>query len=165
MAAMDDSCFDGTAFAREFGQLFREIYGLAVRRIDDGREALSAETAALLMHLARSGPMTLMEMVRHFHRAPSTLSVKIAALEADGLLARQRDEADARRALIWLSPQGRQALDQAMQVLDGSSLDRAAQRLSPAQRTQLLQGLRALTTALSFPHPPEPGAKHDDDTL
>ncbi len=137
------------AFAHEFGQLYRELYRLAVRQVDDGREPLSPETTALLLHLAQTGPMSLSDMARHFDRALSTLSVKVAALEAQGLLARQRDDEDARRALIWLSANGRQALSDALEVLDRPRLAAAAERLNAGQRAHLVMGLQALVNAFS----------------
>jgi DNA-binding MarR family transcriptional regulator len=144
---------DTQAFARQFGQLYRELYQRAVRRIDAPRDAPSAETTALLLHLAQGGPMTLSELSRHFDRALSTLSAKVSALEDQGLLARQRDEADARRALIWLSPAGREHLLQALEVLDATLLAAAAQSLLPEQRSTLLATLQSLIAAL--PHHPE----------
>lgn len=142
------------AFARAFGELYRELYWLGVRRIDDARDAPSSETISLLMHLAQAGPMTLSELARHLDRALSTLSAKVAALEADGLLARQRDDDDARRALIWLSPAGREALAQALQVLDPQRLAAAAGRLEATRRQQIIDGLQALVAALPPPDPP-----------
>lgn len=142
---------DQQAFAREFGALYRELYRVAVRRIDDGREKVSAETTALLLHLAQAGPMTLSEMARHFGRAMSTLSVKIAALEAQGWLSRQPDPDDARRAEIWLSPAGRAVLEEAVEVLDTPRLAAAAHALDAAQRAALLQGLRQLIGAMPAP--------------
>jgi DNA-binding MarR family transcriptional regulator len=141
---------DAQAFARDFGDLYRQLYQRAVRRIDDAREAPSAETTALLLHLAQAGPMTLSELARHFDRALSTLSAKVSALETQGLLARQRDDTDARRALIWLSPAGRSHLLEALEVLDRTLLATAAQALRPEQRSALLAGLHTLIAAL--PH-------------
>jgi DNA-binding MarR family transcriptional regulator len=141
-------------FAREFGALYRELYRLAVRRVDDGREVLAAETTALLLHLSQTGPATLSELTMHLDRAPSTLSVKVAELESRGLLSRQRDAADARRALIWLTPAGRAALIEALEVLDAGALASAASRVSPQQLDHLLGGLRALIAALPTTHSP-----------
>ena len=151
---------DTQAFARQFGQLYRELYRRAVRRIDDPRDALSAETTALLLHLAQGGPMTLSELSRHFDRALSTLSAKVSALEDQGLLARQRDEADARRALIWLSPAGREQLLQALEVLDTALLASAAASMPAQQRSALLAGLQSLIAALPHTHHPE-GSRDD----
>lgn len=142
---------DEQDFAREFGALYRELYRVAVRRIDDGRDKVSAETTAVLLHLAQAGPMTLSEMAQHFGRAMSTLSAKVAALEAQGWLARQPDPTDARRAEIWLSPAGRAVLDEALQVLDTSRLAHAAARLDEARRDALLQGMRELIAAVPAP--------------
>lgn len=145
---------DAQLFAQAFGDLYRELYGRAVRRIDDAREAPSAETVALLLHLSQAGPLTLSELARHLDRALSTLSAKVAALEADGLLARQRDDADARRALIWLSPAGRAALTRAQEVLDLQRLAAAAAQLDGPRRRQIIDGLQALVAALPPPDPP-----------
>ncbi|HEX5682596.1 MAG TPA: MarR family winged helix-turn-helix transcriptional regulator [Ideonella sp.] len=138
-------------FAREFGALYRELYRVAVRRIDDGRDKVSAETTALMLHLAQAGPMTLSEMAQHFGRAMSTLSAKVAALESQGWLTRQPDPADARRAEIWLSAAGHAALDEAVDVLDTRRLAVAAEVLDPAQRMALLQSLRQLIAAVPTP--------------
>jgi DNA-binding MarR family transcriptional regulator len=135
-------------FAHEFGALYRELYRLAVRRVDDARDVLSAETTALLLHLSQTGPQTLSELTMHLDRAPSTLSAKVAELESQGILARQRDESDARRALIWMTPAGRAALLQALEVLDTTVLVAAADRVDPFRLTQLLDGLRSLIAAL-----------------
>jgi len=154
---------DAPTFAAQFGELYRELYRLAVRRVEDGRSVMSAETTALLLHLAQAGPMSLSALTRHFARAASTLSVKVAELEAQGLLARQRDAQDGRRALIWLSPAGREALLQALEVLDTPRLASAAVQLSEPQRRQLLDGLATLIAALPPPEtdsPPPPGGAH-----
>lgn len=143
---------DEQDFAREFGSLYRELYRVAVRRIDDSRDKVSAETTALLLHLAQTGPMTLSEMAQHFGRAMSTLSVKVAALEAQGWLSRQPDPTDARRAEIWLSPVGRAVLDEAVDVLDTPRLAVAAETLDAVQRAALLQSLRQLIAAVPSPH-------------
>jgi DNA-binding MarR family transcriptional regulator len=135
-------------FAQQFGQLYRELYRLAARRVDDSRAVLSDETTALLQHLAQVGPSRLSELAHHFGRALSTLSAKISALEAEGLLARQRDDDDARQVLIWLSPAGRQALLNALDVLDRPRIAAAADQLDAPQRQQLLDGLRALLAGL-----------------
>ncbi|MEK8031769.1 MarR family winged helix-turn-helix transcriptional regulator [Ideonella sp. DXS29W] len=142
---------DEQRFARQFGALYRELYRVAVRRIDDGRDKLSPETTALLLHLAQAGPMTLSDMAQHFGRALSTLSAKVAALEAQGWLARQIDPADARRAEIWLSAAGRQMLDEAIEVLDTPRLATAAATLDAAQRDLLLQAMQHLIQAMPPP--------------
>lgn len=147
---------DADRFAERLAHAYREIYRHAVRRVDDGRDALSGETTALLLHLAQAGPSTLTELARHFGRALSTLSVKVDGLEADGLLARQRDEDDARRLFVWLTPLGRARLLDALEVLDTALVSRAAARLDPARRSALLDGLEELIAAFSTAHEGDP---------
>ncbi len=153
---------DAHDFAQQFNQLYGALYRMAAKRVVDARELMSPETAALLMHLAQTGPLTLSEMALHFDRALSTLSVKVAALEADGLLARQADAGDARKALIWLSPSGRQTLEQALEVLDAQHLTMAAEQLSLAQRQELLAALQALINLLPHSNPSLERTCHDN---
>lgn len=142
-------------FARRFGLLYREVYLRAVRRIDDGRERLSPETTALLLHLAQAGPSTLTELARHLQRSASTLSAKVSALESAGLLSRQRDADDARSSLIWLAPAGREALLLALEVLDAPRIAEAAVALDDAQRHQLIEALQRLVQAIPAPTHPD----------
>lgn len=142
---------DEARFAAGVNDAFRAIYERGARRVADARERPSPETMALLLHLAQAGPLTLTELAQHLARAPSTLSAKAAALEAQGLLARQADESDGRKALLWLSPAGRAALDEALQPLDAARLAAAAARLSAAERTSVVQALATLHAALQGP--------------
>jgi len=139
---------DAADFARRFAQAYGDIYLLAVRRVRDKRERLSSETTAFLLHLAEAGPMTLTELSRHLDRAPSTLSEMVDHLQAKRLLRRETDPADARRSLIWLTAEGRARLAEALEVLDGARLARAADRLAPDQREDLARLLGVLAQAL-----------------
>lgn len=139
---------DAHTFARQFGSLYREIYERAVQRVADPRDRLAAETVALLLHLAQLGPATLSELTRHLGRSLSTLSAKVAALESDGLVSRQRDADDARKSMIWLSPTGQRRLAQALEVLDGERLSVAAGSWDAARRQHLIDELSALMNAL-----------------
>jgi DNA-binding MarR family transcriptional regulator len=140
-------------FARTFEELFRATYANAVRRIRDKRERPSAETVALLNHLALSGPLTLSEMGRHFSRAESTLSEVIDHLEAKGWLERDRDPADRRRVLVWLGADGQAALAESTRVLDQASLAQAAARLAQPERADLLRLFTAFVRHLKEPIP------------
>jgi DNA-binding MarR family transcriptional regulator len=135
-------------FATAFEDLFRSTYLRAVRRVRDKRERLTPETVAFLDHLAISGPLTPGELSRHLDRAPSTLSEMIDHLLAKGLLDRDRDPADARRSLVWLSQAGRAALIEARQVLDPDILARAAGSLSDSERAEFLKIFHSLVAGL-----------------
>ena len=135
-------------FAATFEDLFRTTYLRAMRRVRDKRERVTPETVALLDHLAMSGPLTPGELSRHLDRAPSTLSEMLDHLLAKGLLERDRDPADARKSLIWLSGAGRAALVEARQVLDPQSLTRAAAALPDADRAVFLDTFSRFVSSL-----------------
>ena len=141
------------AFAAEFEALFRATYRAAVRRVRDKRERLSPETVALLDHLAAAGPLTAGELSRHVDRAPSTLTEMVDHLVDKGLLTRDRDPADARRSLIWLTDAGQAALIEARNVLDLDVLARAGAELTPEQRDSLIDHFRAFVAHLRGPRP------------
>jgi len=140
-----------TEFAAAFEDLFRSTYLRAVRRVRDKRERLTPETVAFLDHLAMSGPLTPGELSRHLDRAPSTLSEMIDHLLAKGLLERDRDPADARKSLVWLSEAGRAALIEARQVLDPDILVRAAASLSEFDRAEFLKTFHSFVAGLKGP--------------
>jgi len=142
-------------FAAQVNVAYQALYHLAARRVADLRELPSVETLALLTHLAQSGPLTLSEMSTHLQRALSTLSVKVAALEEQGLLARQTDPADARRSLIWLSPHGRETVESARQVLCPERLAAAGRHLPASQRERIVQALEELRLVLTHPSDPD----------
>ena len=139
---------DADAFADRFALDYQDVYLHAVRRVRDKRDQLTPETTAFLLHLAEAGPMTLTELSRHLSRAPSTLSEMVDHLAAKALVRREPDPDDARRALIWLTACGREALAEEMRVLDHGRLVRAAARLDPARRALLAEALGDLVKAL-----------------
>jgi DNA-binding MarR family transcriptional regulator len=145
-------------FAPEFEALFRATYLKAVRRIRDKRERLSPESVAFLDHLAAAGPMSLGEIARHIGRAASTLSEMVDHLVAKGLLTRDRDEADARRSLIWLTDAGQAALIEARNVLETAQLAAAGAALTAEDRAVFLDLYRQFVAALP---PPDKEPDHE----
>lgn len=138
-------------FAQRFDRAYQDVYLLAVRRLRDKRERLSAESTAFLLHLAEAGPLTLTELARHLHRAQSTTSEMVDHLIAKALIKRQPDPGDRRRALIWLTDQGREALAEALAVLDEQRLVAAAARFPPAKREALAVLLEDFILILKTP--------------
>ena len=141
------------AFAADFEDLFRATYRAAVRRLRDKRERLSPETVALLDHLAAAGPLTAGELARHVDRAPSTLTEMVDHLVEKDLLTRDRDPADARRSLIWLTDAGQAALLESRNVLDLDVLAAAGASLTPEQRQTLIEHFRAFVAHLKGTRP------------
>jgi DNA-binding MarR family transcriptional regulator len=90
----------------------RVSLGLLVRRIrlvPAGGELTMPETAALA-RLDRGGPATSSALARQEQISPQSMGVTLAGLEARGLVERRPDPADGRRAVLSLTPAGREVL-------------------------------------------------------
>jgi DNA-binding MarR family transcriptional regulator len=108
----------------------------------------------VLEHLAMTGPLTIGEAAGHLDRAQSVVSEIVSHLENQGLLERERDPADRRRTLVWLTPAGLSALRQDREVLGLDLLARALGRMPPGQADALIAALQSLVAAASPPDPP-----------
>lgn len=151
------------ARAERFAELFRAVY-LTFHRRDRPRSELSGASRAVLEHLALAGPLTIGEAAAHMRRAQSVISEIVTHLERDGLLEREVDPGDRRRTLIWLAPDGHEALRRDRDVLGIDLLARAMARLPPDQADALNAGMRALVEqAQSQGLGPNGGDIHDHD--
>lgn len=131
------------ARAERFAELFRAVY-LTFHRRDRPRSQLPGASRAVLEHLALAGPLTIGEAAAHMRRAQSVVSEIVTHLERDGLLERENDPGDRRRTLIWLTPDGQEALRRDRDVLGIDLLARAMARLPPDRADALNAGMRAL---------------------
>lgn len=134
--------------AGEFAQLFRAVY-LTFHRRDTPRGQLANASLAVLEHLALAGPLTIGETAAHLRRAQSVVSEIVSHLERQGLLERERDPADRRRTLVWLTQAGQATLRRQREVLSEELLTGALGRMPPQQVQALLGGLRALVQSVT----------------
>jgi DNA-binding MarR family transcriptional regulator len=141
--AADD---DPAALAATFAALFRAVY-LTYHRRDGPRSGLTGASRAVLGHLAHTGPLTIGEAALHLDRAQSVISEIADGLERRGLLMRDRDPADRRRTLVWLTSAGIEALRRDAEVLSEEALTAAMSRMTHTDRTALLTGAAALLDA------------------
>jgi DNA-binding MarR family transcriptional regulator len=132
--------------ARQLGELFPAVY-LRFHRRDGKTRALPAASRAVLHHLTLSGPIGIGELARHLERAQSVVSGIVSHLVRDGLLEREKEPGDARRTLVWLSERGLARLAGEQEVLARDLVTRAMGRMSAADVTSLLRGMRALVAA------------------
>jgi DNA-binding MarR family transcriptional regulator len=132
--------------ARRYAELFRAVY-LTYHRRDGPRSGLTGASRAVLEHLAITGPLTVGEAARHLERAQSVVSEIVDQLEGKALLERERDPADRRRTLVWLTPAGQEALRRDGEVLGVDRLTDAFARLPAEQRTALIAATAALVAA------------------
>ena len=129
--------------AGEFAELFRAVY-LTFHRRDGPRTQVPNASLAVLEHLALAGPLMIGEAAEHLRRAQSVMSEIVSHLERQGLLERERDPADRRRTLVWLTPDGHAALRRQREVLSTDLLAGALSRMPPDEVGALISALRAL---------------------
>lgn len=146
------------ARAERFAELFRAVY-LTFHRRDGPRALLPGASRGVLEHLAMAGPLTVGEAAEHLNRAQSVVSDIVSHLERQGLLERERDPADRRRTLIWLTPTGHEALRRDREVLGVDLIARAMARMPAAEADALVTGLRTLIDLAEQPE----GDSHDND--
>lgn len=144
---------DARQVAADFEEAFRRTY-LRFHRRDGKRSELPAASRAVLTHLAHAGPLTVGELAGHLDRAQSVVSDIVSGLQAKGLLQRDRDPADRRRTLVWLTDEALALLARDREVLSADLLARAVARMAPSDRDALLRGVRALLAADDVPDHP-----------
>jgi DNA-binding MarR family transcriptional regulator len=89
---------------------------LAVTRLNrrlraEGDIGLSPSATAALSSIDRHGPLSLGELAAMEGVKPPTITATVAALEAEGLVAREADLRDRRITRVTLTPRGRQRLE------------------------------------------------------
>jgi len=128
-------------------ELFPAIYLRFHVRRPKPVSRLDQTGTAVLLHLERTGPLSIGEASKHLGRAQSVVSEIVSRLERRGLIERMRDERDRRRVLVWLTANGLATIAEQRQVLSLDLLDKAVRRMSPAARQALLVGMQALIGA------------------
>lgn len=112
---------------------------------------------SVLSQLYRLGALTPTQVARQERVKLQSLTRLLADLEADGLLLRQPDPADARRSLLTLTPAGAQVLTAEVQRREASLARALSNALAPEERTRLLEACalidRVITASgmLGFP--------------
>lgn len=135
---------DAKSAAADFAELFPAVYRRFYRRLPPDLHRLTSESMAALHHLEIAGPLTVSEAARHLDRSQSAMTEMIDRLERRQLVARISDERDRRRTLVWLTDEGRTALDKAHQVLSETRLEQAFAVLEENDRANLLDAMRLL---------------------
>jgi DNA-binding MarR family transcriptional regulator len=107
------------------------------------KSELGERHIAPLIALALGGPASVSELAGRIGLTPATTSLLVGELSRAGLVERREDEADRRRTIV--------SIDESIQEAVQPSLDeilmplaRGLERMSPAQRAHLLDGLRVV---------------------
>lgn len=98
-----------TNTARTASEL-RVVLGQLVRRLR-AEHRFPLLHGAVLGRLDREGPRSVSDLATAERVRPQSMAQTVAELESDGLVARSPDPGDRRRALVELTPSGREALE------------------------------------------------------
>ena len=101
----------------------------------------------VLQHLASVGPSTPGELAQASGVKKSTMTELVDRLETKGYVGRMRDERDARRVFVGLTPSGERRARRTPSVLEDDALRDALARMTADERAALVRGLRALVRA------------------
>lgn len=124
-------------------------------RLLEGRFGISRRQWGLLGVLAQHGAMSPTELSRHSHLEPSKVSLHVAQFVARGLVHRETNVGDRRRAQLELTDAGRQLFESAYPLLVDLSRT-LLEALSPEEANALDTIMRKLGDAaerLSAQHP------------
>jgi DNA-binding MarR family transcriptional regulator len=105
---------DRPSAAEQAGEEIRLVIGTLIRRLrsESAGSALTSPQVSVLHRLQESGPATAADLARAELITPQAMAVVIAALEADGFIARKSDTSDARCRLISITRSGQRAYDE-----------------------------------------------------
>jgi DNA-binding MarR family transcriptional regulator len=87
----------------------RDALGKIVRRLR-GEPGFPLPQGAALGQLDRGGPQSVSDLAAAAHMRPQSMAQTVKDLEESGYVARRPDPADGRRAILELTPAGREAL-------------------------------------------------------
>ena len=104
---------------------------------------LTTPQYTVLAALEREGGLSASDLAREFGMTAQTLNVLVKALEACGLLRRNRHPDHGRILLLSLTARGRRALKHGREIAVAIQ-DRALQSLEPADRVELMASLRVV---------------------
>jgi DNA-binding MarR family transcriptional regulator len=122
---------------------------------DEMREAfeeseLGERHVAPLISLVISGPASVSELAQRIGLTPATTSLLVGELSRAGFVQRREDEADRRRTIVSIDESiedvVRPSLEETL-----APLSRGLERMSAAQRTQFMDGLRILKEEFAGP--------------
>ena len=127
------------------------IHLLRALRRQDAASGVGPARLSALSVLVFGGPTTLGALADAEQVRPPTMSRIVAGLEADGLVRREPDEQDGRRAHLHATAAGRRLLEKARD----RRVDQLAgwvDRLPAADRARLAEAVGILEGMLAGPH-------------
>jgi DNA-binding MarR family transcriptional regulator len=121
----------------------RVALGALIRRLRAQR-GFSLSQAAVLGRLDREGPCSIGELAVAERVRPQSMAQTVGGLQASGLLTRDTDPSDARRALLALTAEGRATLAADRRQREGWLAEAIARELSPEEQALLADTVRII---------------------
>lgn len=84
---------------RQFGHKIREL---------ETKSGLGSSANCILFELEHHGPLTQVEIVNKIHMRPSSISVALQKMEADGLIKRTVKDDDQRYSVVSITEKGKE---------------------------------------------------------
>jgi DNA-binding MarR family transcriptional regulator len=121
----------------------RVVIGQLVRRLR-ARQRFSLTQAAVLKRLEVGDPVSVSDLAAAERVRPQSMAQTVGDLEADGLVAREPDPRDGRRALVRLTDAGQAAIDDQRRRRDDWLAQAIERELSAEDREALARALPPL---------------------
>ncbi len=121
----------------------RVTLGALIRRLRAQR-GFSLSQAAVLSRLDRDGPCSIGELAVAERVRPQSMAQTVGGLQANGLVTRNTDPSDARRALVALTARGRATLAADRRQREGWLAEAIADELSPEEQALLAGAVELL---------------------
>ena len=136
--------------ARELDRDLRAVRQIIKRPIEALIESggLTGPQQSAMQVLVESDGLSLKDLSKELGLAHSTVSGIVDRLEKQGLVKRQTDEVDRRLAKLVVTDQVRKFLCETWPALEMHPLAEALRAATPAEREQVLQGVRTLRRLL-----------------
>ena len=127
----------------------REVLGRLVRRLRAERR-FSLSQGAVLGRLDREGAQGVSDLAKAERMRPQSMAQTVSELEAEGLVERNPDPVDRRRALVQLTAQGRVTLQAERRAREGwlaQAIERDLSATEQAVLSDAVELLRRLASA------------------
>jgi DNA-binding MarR family transcriptional regulator len=123
---------------------FRETLGRLIRRLRAEAGQPPVGQLSVLGRLDREGPASTSDLAAADRMRPQSMAQTVRDLEAGGLVSRRPDPDDRRRALVELTPAGRERLRETRSRREGWLSELFERELTAAERETLRAALPLL---------------------
>jgi DNA-binding MarR family transcriptional regulator len=121
----------------------REALGKIVRRLR-AEPGFPLPLGAALGQLDRGGPQSVSDLAAAARMRPQSMAQTVRELEESGYVARRPDPADGRRAILEVTPAGREALAAQRRSRDDWLAGALERELTPEERALLAEAVPLL---------------------